>query len=386
MKSRERLLQVFNGVKPDRTPVTLFITDTDIIDGIGDVVLKEYTGSTIDKLIKFHEILDIDIMLRVSTDIYEPLAFNLGNEQWKNIWEPLNQSKYLVHRIVTPEGEIREIFNVEGEEFHGGYFKDWMKLRNIRIEAFIKTEKDLELIKKYRPSLQKYDFSNIAKIVKKLGDKGIVLPRASSSVFNYAAGLMNLEDLLVAPLLKSELYKQFMEFSLKDTIDITTLVVKSGGDVVRIIGNVANGGIVSDKFYRDFIYPYEKSLIDSVTSVGGRVLFHNCGKCQSLLPLYKEMLDGHALESLSTTDTGGDIISLSLARKMLNNNIVMVGNFDQIQLLKNANPKQIKQRVRDIFNETKNDDKFIFSTSDSLIPGTPLENLQALVDACHEMS
>ncbi|MEN6383969.1 MAG: uroporphyrinogen decarboxylase family protein [Phycisphaerales bacterium] len=385
MKSRERLSRTFYGGKPDRTPITLFITDTDIVDGLGDFVLKEKDGDSLNDLIKFHEILNIDIMLRISTDIYEPLAFNLSNEQWKNIWEPLQQCKYLVHKIVTPEGEIREVFNVGGEEFHGDYFKDWMKLRNIRIEAFIKTEKDLELIKKYRPPLPKYAFPNIAHAVDKLGDRGIVLPRASSSVFNYAAGLMNLEDLLIAPLLKSELYNQLMDLCLKDTSYISSLVVKSGGDVVRVIGNIGNGGIVSNKFYLDYIYPYEKSLIYSITSSGGKILFHNCGKCLSLLPIYNEMLDGHALESLSTSDTGGDITSLNQARKLLSNNIVMIGNFDQIQLLRNGNINQIKQRVREIFTEIKNDDKFIFSTSDSLIPGTPLENLKALIDTCAEL-
>ena len=385
MTSRERLLGAFNEGDIDRTPITVFISDTDISDGLADTVIKTRTEDRISDLIKFHEILDIDTMLRVSSDIYEPLAFDRESESWKNVWEPLSGGKYLIHRIITPEGEIKEVFNTEGEDFHGNScVKNWMKLRNVRIEALVKTAGDLKLIKKYRPLIQPYCLEHISQIKNRLGNKGIILPRASSSVFSYAAGLLKLEDLLVAPLMQAEFYHELMDFCMQDVIAVSQKVLDSGGDVVRIIGNMANCGIMSDKYYLDHVLPFEKQLIDFVTSRGGKILFHNCGKSSSLLKIYREMLGGHALESLSTASTGGDINSLADARKLLGDHVVMVGNFDQVGLLRYGTKEQIRERVRQIFDETRGDRKFIFSTSDSFVPQTPYENIKIMIEAARE--
>jgi hypothetical protein len=385
MTSRERLLSVFNGGNPDRTPVCTFISDTDVSDGLADNIIKTRSNDRINDLIKFHEVLDLDIMLRVSTDSYEPLAFNCKSSNWKNIWQP--DDKYLIHKIITPLGELKEVFNLEGEIFpDDSYETNWMKLRNVRIEALVKTGDDLELIKKYRPAIPVYSLNHIPRIKRTLGDIGIILPRASSSVFNYAAGLVKLEDLLMAPYLDLNFYKDLMEFCTLDTIAVTCQVLETQPDVVRLIGNIANAGIVSGKFYFDYVFPYEKQLIDFITASNGKVLFHNCGKCSSFLKIYSRMLAGHALESLSQPQTGGDIENLKQARNLLGDKVVMVGNFDQVSLLKNGTPDQIRDEVKNIFRQTSGDKKFVFSTSDSIIPGTPAENIIALADMAKKCS
>jgi len=384
MNCRERLLAVYEGNKPDRTPITMFITDTDIEDGPPDCVLGQRGDDTIGELIRFHEILGIDIMLRVSTPVFEPIAFNIDTENWTNNWQLKQDGKHLIHTILTPAGELRETFNLEGEEFHGGYSEDWMKLRNIRIEPLIKTEQDIQIIKKHRPATPTYDLSHIRAIKQRLGPRGIILPRVPSSVFNYAVGLMKLEDLLVAPILKPDFYKEIMALCENDVIAVGVEIARADSDVVRVVGNIANSGMVSPDFYREHIYPYEKRYVDALAAEGCNVLFHNCGRCASLLPVYREMLPGQALESLSTPATGGDISDLKTARQALGDNVVMVGNFDQVQLLRNGTPGQIREQVRKTLDETAGDTRFIFSTSDSIIPGTPGENVHALAEAALE--
>ena len=384
MTSRERLLNTFNGNPPDRAPITLFITDTDIEDGPPDCIIGKRTDDTIGDLIRFHEVLGIDIMLRISTNVFEPIAFNCDTDNWQNVWEPLEKEKYLVHRIVTPEGELKELFDVEGEHFHGDYSEDWMKLRNVRIEWLVETPEDLRIIKKYRPGLPAYDFTHIRSVDRRLGERGIILPRVPSSVFNYAAGLLKLEDLLIAPITSPDLYQELMDFCADDVIQVGQKIVGAGGDVMRVVGNIANGGIVGSKFYRQHIFPYEKRYIDSLTANGSRVLFHNCGQCVSLLEVYRAMLGDQALESLSAPASGGDIISLKTARQSLGDAIVMVGNFDQVHLLKEGTKDDIRREVHKIFEETRGDNRFIFSTSDSIIAGTPKENVEALVEFAFE--
>jgi len=381
MTSRERLLRVLNGRPADRTPVTLFVTDTDIEDGPPNCVLDRRTEDTVEDLIRFHEILGIDIMLRISVDVFEPIAFDCDNDNWINSWEFSADRKKLTHTIATAAGNLTETFNLEGEEFHGDPSKDWMKLRNVRTEPLVKGPQDLELIKKYRPPIPAYDFSHIKRIQERLGDGGIVLPRVPSSAFNSAFGLRKLEDLFMDPLVNPDLYRELMEFCTNDVIQVGRAVALAGGDIMRIVGNVANSGMVGAKFYLDHIFGYEKRYIDSLKSNGTKVLFHNCGQCAALLEVYRDMLEGQALESLSQPGSGGDVTSLKESREALGDGVVMVGNFDQVNLLRQGTTDQIRAAVRKIFEETKGDHRFIFSTSDSIIPGTPKENIVALVEA-----
>jgi hypothetical protein len=384
MTSRERLLKVLTGQKPDRTPVTLFVTDTDIEDGPPNCILDKRTHDTVADLIRFHEILGLDIMLRISVDVFEPIAFNIDTDDWKNSWEYSEDQKHLTHKITTTGGILTETFNMEGEAFHGDPSKDWMKLRNVRTEPFVKNLEDFKIIKEYRPPIPQYNLGNIPFITRKLGDRGLVLPRVASSVYNSAYGLRKLEDLLMDPLLKPDFFHELMEFCTNDVIEVGMQILKAGGDVMRIVGNVANSSMVSPKFYTDYIYPYEKRYVDSLTSGGCKVLFHNCGQCASLLETYGTMLEDQALESLSTSGSSGDIVSLKSARECLGDRVVIVGNFDQVDLLKNGTKEQIREQVRHIFDETRSNKRFIFSTSDSIVPGTPKENIETMVQCALE--
>jgi len=384
MTSRERLSNVLNGSKADRTPVSIFVTDTDIEDGPPNVVLDKRSDDVIDDLIAFHEVLGIDIILRISVPVFEPVGFDVNSDGWLNSWEYSDDRKSLVHTITTPDGQLREVFGLEGEDFHGDPSTEWMKLRNVRTEALIKGLDDMAIVKKHRPAIGLYDFGHIKRITEKLGDRGIVAPRAGSSVFNSAFGLRKLEELFMDPIINPDLYKELMELCTEDVIKVGKQVVRAGGQLQRVIGNIANAGMVSSGFYREHVMGYEKRYIDALTESGCKVLFHNCGQCSGLLEVYGDMLAGQALESFSTGGSGGDIESLADARKRLGDGVVMVGNFDQVQLLRNGTRQEIRQRVHEIFEETKGDEKFIFSTSDSIIPGTPKKNIVAMAEAALE--
>jgi hypothetical protein len=112
-------------------------------------VLDSRTDDTIEDLIRFHKILGIDIMLRISVDVFEPIACDCDTDEWINAWEFSGDRKKLTHTIATPAGSLTETFNLEGEEFHSDPSKDWMKLRNVRTEPLVKGAEDLQLIKKY---------------------------------------------------------------------------------------------------------------------------------------------------------------------------------------------------------------------------------------------
>jgi hypothetical protein len=105
MTSRERLLNVLNGRTPDRTPVTLFVTDTDIEDGPPDCIIGNRTGDTIGDLMRFHEVLGIDIMLRIgrmsgSLQTIRSISFTKSSRRKEN------SRKHLIWKVKTFMGNL----------------------------------------------------------------------------------------------------------------------------------------------------------------------------------------------------------------------------------------------------------------------------------------
>ena len=72
---------------------------------------------------------------------------------------------------------------------------------------------------------------------------------------------------------------------------------------------------------------------------------------------------------------------LKKAFEAFDNDIVLSGNVDQIDMLVNSTPSEIRKKTKEIIDIAKPYGNFILSTSDYLSEGTPHENLRAMADA-----
>ena len=94
MNSRQRLLAAFGDGIPDRTPVCLFISDSDLealqlLDielPPAEALFAESTETLVEALIAFHEMLGLDIMLRIGANVYEPIGVDGESEDWRHCW------------------------------------------------------------------------------------------------------------------------------------------------------------------------------------------------------------------------------------------------------------------------------------------------------------
>ena len=116
----------------------------------------------------------------------------------------------------------------------------------------------------------------------------------------------------------------------------------------------------------------------SCKNAGVIYLYHNCGYRGKLLPLYPSLGMG-AYESLTPPPYGNTMLEEALA--VFGKNTALLGNIDQIDLLRKGTPAQIAEQVEVVLNTVRGRSYFILATTDYFNENTPHDNIHALANA-----
>ncbi len=149
--------------------------------------------------------------------------------------------------------------------------------------------------------------------------------------------------------------------------------VEAGADVIQIFDSWAGALSVAD--YRDFVLPVTTRLVRKVQSLGVPVIYFGVDTA-SLLPTMRE--------------TGADVIGLDWRVPLdqgwaaLGHSVAVQGNLDPIALF--ANEDLLRDRVRQVLAQAAGRPGHIFNLGHGIVPGTPVENVQRVVQYVREFS
>jgi uroporphyrinogen decarboxylase len=147
--------------------------------------------------------------------------------------------------------------------------------------------------------------------------------------------------------------------------------VEAGADVIQIFDSWVGALCVED--YREFVLPVTTTLVREVQAMGVPVIYFGVDSA-SLLPAMKA--------------TGADVLGLDWrtplddAWRGLDYGCAVQGNLDPITLF--AEPELIRNRVRNILTQAAGRPGHIFNLGHGIVPGTPVENVQAVVKFVRE--
>jgi uroporphyrinogen decarboxylase len=380
MSVRELLLRALNQQPVERIPVSPFIHVN---------YVKEFFGShDVDLLEGTTEVYDhfgFDLMHRNCTPAYDSGigAFTVGTDteeidlietpEWQvqvaTIREGRDETTTTV--VTTPEGELSQVWNVR-----------WVHEYDTEVALTdfpIKSEHDLELCKRYIPPVGPADTSDIRRAKELVGDKGVVAPWIQGAFNLVSLYYRKPDELMVDALVRPAFYHELMEFFLSRFFEYVIQMIEAGADVLGIGGNVANGKLVGPDFFTRYIAPYERRLVDFIQSRGVIALYHNCGYSGRLLELYPG-LGFKAYESLTPLPYGDTILERAL-KVFEPGTITLLGNIDQVDLLRYGTEQEIEAAVRQTMQAAKEwGGHFILATSDYFNEDTPHDNLHLLAE------
>jgi MtaA/CmuA family methyltransferase len=147
--------------------------------------------------------------------------------------------------------------------------------------------------------------------------------------------------------------------------------IKAGADIIGV-GDAA-ASLVGPQIYEEFVWPYEKKLVDGIHALGGKVRLHICGNTRRILEgMGKLACDIVDLDSLAP---------ISEARQKMGPGAVLLGNLNPVTVLRNGDPAGVATAVVDCHRQAA--PRFIVGAGCEVPRDTPPENLRALCAYAH---
>lgn len=155
--------------------------------------------------------------------------------------------------------------------------------------------------------------------------------------------------------------------------DYLTAQVEAGAQALQVFDSWA--GALSPDDYRRYVLPYSRRLFARLEPLGVP-LVHFGVETATLLELMR--------------DAGGDVIGLDWRVPLdegwawIGSDRAVQGNLDPVALF--APRPELERRVRDVLSRAAGRPGHIFNLGHGVLPGTPVDNVRAVVDLVHEVT
>jgi MtaA/CmuA family methyltransferase len=180
------------------------------------------------------------------------------------------------------------------------------------------------------------------------------------------ADLRGLNNLMMDFFEDPPFIKDLFEFVIHLELPFARAQIDAGADLIGI-GDAA-ASLIGPNLYNEFVFPYEKRLIDAIHAMGSLVRLHICGNTRPLL------------ESLGRL--GADIVDLDYpsplaeARTKMGSDQILLGNLHPVTALRNSNPAAITAALADCHHQAG--PRYIVGAGCEIPRDTPVANVHAL--------
>ncbi len=150
-----------------------------------------------------------------------------------------------------------------------------------------------------------------------------------------AADLRGINTLMIDFFDDPGFVRDLFEFTLQLGIRFARAQVEAGADFIGV-GDAA-ASLIGPQFYEEFVWPYERRLVEQLHAMGTRVRLHICG---NICPLLEDI-----------GKLGCEIVDLDFmvpveqARRAMGDSQILLGNLDPVRMLKNGSPQSITAAI-----------------------------------------
>jgi len=181
-----------------------------------------------------------------------------------------------------------------------------------------------------------------------------------------AADLRGINNLMIDFFDDPGFVRDLFSFVIEMELRFAKAQVDAGCDLIGV-GDAA-ASLVGPQIYEEFVWPYEKRLIDGLHELGAKVRLHICGNTNAILSgmgrLGCEMID---------LDFP---VPMAAARGAMGSDQVLAGNLDPVKVVRNGDTILIRGQVEQCYQESR--PLYIIATGCEIPRGTPDENVRAL--------
>jgi len=167
--------------------------------------------------------------------------------------------------------------------------------------------------------------------------------------------------------------RDLFEFVVAMELRFAQAQIEAGIDVMGV-GDAA-ASLIGPQLYREFVWPYEKKLVDGLHQLGTKVRLHICGNTRFALAEMGRL--GCEIVDLDYP------VPVAEARAQMGPDQVLLGNVNPVQILRNGTPEIVTQAIAQCHREAG--PRYIVGAGCEIPRDTRPENVQALAAyACHQ--
>ena len=163
-----------------------------------------------------------------------------------------------------------------------------------------------------------------------------------------------------------EFVRELFEFAVAMGLRFAREQVAAGVDIIGV-GDAASS-LVGPAIYEEFVWPFQKKLVDGLHALGTRVRLHICGDTR------------FALEGIGRL--GCEIVDLDSAaplaeaRARMGARQVLLGNVNPVRVLHDSTAEEVARAIADCHRASG--PRYIIGAGCEIPRGTPEENVRAL--------
>jgi uroporphyrinogen decarboxylase len=148
-----------------------------------------------------------------------------------------------------------------------------------------------------------------------------------------------------------------------------------GGTMLHIMVSDDSGSQLSQPHWETFALPYMTRLFTSLPE-GVLGVIHNCSRVSHLLDLY--------VQTGASCVQFGEELEMDEAKRRVGDRMALLGNMNPLGVLSKGTPEEVEEVCRDLILKGGKGGGLILSSSGSVNRATPVENLEAMLQAAEK--
>ncbi|MEQ8155120.1 MAG: uroporphyrinogen decarboxylase family protein [Clostridiaceae bacterium] len=212
--------------------------------------------------------------------------------------------------------------------------------------------------------------------VDKIG-KEVPVTGALTCPFTNASFLIGAEKLVKLTLKDPESVHKLCKVSLETNLAYAKAIIDAGC-TPSLTDAMSSCTVIGPRQFKEFAYPYLKTLIDYIHSRGKSVTLHICGKTNKVWDLMVE-----AGADCISIDNAADLLE---AKLKVGHKVRLMGNVRPSEIMLQGTTEDVRREVLECIGKAYDNPKgYIVASGCSLPTETPFRNIKAMIDTVREV-
>lgn len=221
----------------------------------------------------------------------------------------------------------------------------------------------------------------IAKAKRRFGDRALVFSYNGNGTFWMPSGdeIMDFAvDLYEHP---EDLHRR-AEQKCRDAIELAKWQADQGTDFICLNSDFGfnDGPFISPEQFAEFVTPYLARIVEAIHDLGLKAILHSDGDLRKIL----DQLVSAGIDGYQSIDPQGHM-DIAEVKRQYGDRLILMGNV-RSAALQDSDSEIIRESVDYAITNGKPGGRYIFSTSNCIFAGMPLESYHIMLDEYERMA